>query len=220
LSGDYSKNSPNLDFISLPDPRRGKICLDLTRDSDHLAYRFFSLLRYHVHSLDILAKRNCVDFDICVWKIDTISSLVPLSKFFNSILYLDMQGDGTRANDVDYDALCYVKKSWLELLAQTYLSSNDDKIFFQIFEAWKSFFLSSHSQSDIKSGRHALMAEMSTTIQTLNTRLELLIVEKNSFHGRVSLFSERADEVGDFLQRRLRVYLHSCCHYFFQSRVS
>ena len=156
MSGDYSKNSPNLDFISLPDPRRGKICLDLTRDSDHLAYRFFSLLRYHVHSLDILAKRNCVDFDNFVWKIDTISSLVPLSKFFNSILYLDMQGDGTRANDVDYDALCYVKKSWLELLAQTYLSSNDNKIYSKFLKPGNiSSFLHIHNLISNQEGMHS-----------------------------------------------------------------
>ena len=121
---DYTASVDNVNaaFICAQDPRLGLSRIDLMRASMH---KLDDLLCYHASSIQILAmcaagKNRFSQFEI-------IPMLSP-EQVLDSVLFLDMQADGTRACDIDKDVLRFVKRSWLNLLAEVFFSSNDEVV--------------------------------------------------------------------------------------------
>ena len=131
LTADYrpSEANPNVACINSSDSRMGKTHIDLMRDADHIKYPYFSLLEYHVCSIQILAQ--CAAGKHRVNK-DNVVRLVPLEKCIDKILRLDILEDGTRADDLDMDTLSHVKQCWLELLVEVFFRSDDAAVMYQV----------------------------------------------------------------------------------------
>ena len=167
LSGDYS--SPiNQRMIPRDDPRQGQTLLDLMLSQDHLN-KYFSLFRYHVSSLEILAlcaSQNRVSQLM-------IQGMLPLKKVLDSIMALNARED--KYAKIDVDTLCLAKRGWIELLASAYLDSNNPDIGDQIVHIASTHILSTddkHLNDDDNDGK--LLAEVTTTMTTLTERLTTL----------------------------------------------
>lgn len=117
LSGDYS-SSP---YLSKSDGRYGMSRLDLMIAKDHKR-AVFSLLKYHVTTLTVLAM-SC-------WGKNSqnqakLAQEVDLGIVMKSILDLDLRPDGERDPRVGDDAIRYIQQGWLMILTDVYLNNPD-----------------------------------------------------------------------------------------------
>jgi len=112
-------------YLSKSDERTGKKRLDLLIARDHKR-KVASLVKYHYVSVTMLAQcctgRNPANKS-------KVSGLVPFDVILNNILQCHLKDDGKTSalegGEVDYDAVCYVKQAWTQLMEDAFLSSFD-----------------------------------------------------------------------------------------------
>jgi hypothetical protein len=121
LECDYT-SSP---YLSKMDERTGMKRLDLMIKRDH-KIKIGSLLKYHYVSVSMLAKCCTGRNAACKSK---VSSLVGFDVILNTILNCHLKDDGKTSaldtGELDYDAACYVKHAWTQLMEDAFLSSFD-----------------------------------------------------------------------------------------------
>ena len=114
LDCDYT----NSRWLSCKDSRYGKTRLALLLENDHQR-PLFSLIRYHVCSLRILA--TCAQ-GVHSENQNKIASQILISVVVDNILDLDVLPNGEKARQVDADALRHVHTAWISVLRHVYWS--------------------------------------------------------------------------------------------------
>jgi len=80
------------------------------RAKEHETETYFSLLRYHVCSMELLAV--CASGKNRVAQL-SVQRMLPLATVLESILEKPSSNDDTRK--IDFDTICWVKSSWIKV---------------------------------------------------------------------------------------------------------
>jgi len=166
LTCDYT-DSP---FLIKSDERSGKKRLDLLIVCDHKR-KVASLAKYHQVSVNLLAK-------CCTGKNPAnkakVAALVSFDVVLDNILDCHLKDDGASAlegGEVNYDAVCYVRQCWTQLMEDSFLSSFDSHSVREMQAASRVWLPAVDFQGTPITGAVALMAQWRDTLAKLTGRL-------------------------------------------------
>jgi len=184
LSCDYTA-SP---YLSKADERSGMSRVDLMIAEDHKR-TVFSLLKYHITTLSLLAM-------LCWGKngqsMNKITQEIPLKVIMQGILDSDMRSEGSRDPRVRADAVRYVQTGWLQLLTDAYLNNPDSVAVAEV-----------QAERRIIGTAACLIQGISACMDSLNQRLKVL--DSMNYAATPELLQDVVDTQGDGL------YIHYMC---------
>ena len=178
-------------WIRYDDERYGKTRLQLMIDMDHKR-PVFSLLRYHVVTLQVLAKtamgKNSQNQSRLI-------SLMPIHRLLHNLLDLDRHHDGTREQLVGSDTARYVRVGWLAFLTHVHL---DCRLSADEAGAFKQLISSKRIFGDGKYKHHNNLVHYFTE-SLIEARKRLKLVPNPKMIHSTEALLGYADEFGDNL---------------------
>ena len=179
FSCDYSEREKR--FLFRGDERQGKTRMQLMIQNDHRR-PFFSLLKYHVTTLQTLASAAIGK------NLDNqtrLAGLLNLDKVLQNILDLDKHSDGAKEPQLCPDTVCYVRAAWLLFLSEVFfncsITADEFGAVQQILSAKRIFTNGLNGKSS------SLITYFSESIEQLSERLEKLPDPEKFFYHPESL---------------------------------